>query len=516
MKKPIIKIILLVSLMIPIAFGYSQTGFTKVYYNGGMQSSAIIKTFDENYLITGYNYGDKNYLIKIDTLGNVIWSKQMESVYSDYHVGILPLKDSTYFMVTSNYSSEKGYSHLLCIVFTNNGDTLWTKSYDFGDTFLPYSASQTFDNGFMIAGILKFADYNQYKIAVIKLDSTGSHSWTKTFSGGNHTNYGYSIKETPDSNYILTGFVEDSDPFRSSAFLTKLTANGNILWTKTYQVDSSDLCIGYDVSILLDGYLIASTKSHELVIIKTDFSGNVNWAKQYDIYSFNPLNSPAVRIRNLSNNNFAVLAPDYLLKIDEAGDVIWATGMMMYVSDVYEAQDNGFIVIGNGPVFGVKFPVPYYEHIGLIKIDSLGNNDADCVWPDEWINYENKTIVTQNIVFDTSYAIANTAQTNIQVADINLTIEDECVTFIGSLNENLSGSNIQIFPNPSSGVFVIQTENSEIIIELNIFNSLGATVYQSANNSKTVNVDLSSVPPGIYQIMIDTQDKTYTRKILIY
>jgi len=502
--------------MIPIAFGYSQTGFTKVYYNSEIQSSTIIKTFDENYLITGYNYGDKNYLIKIDTLGNVLWSKVLDNVNSDYHVEITSLKDSTFLFATSNYSSDKGYSNLLCAVINNDGDTLWTKTYDFGNRFFPYSACQTLDNGFLITGILQFADYLQNRIAVAKLDSSGIHSWTKILSGGNHTNYGFSIKETPDTNYILTGFVEDSDPFTSSAFLTKLTADGNILWSKSYQVDSSDHCIGYDVSIVQDGYLIASIKSHELVLIKTDFSGNVDWAKQYDIYSFNPLNSPAMRIRNLSNNNFAVLAPDYLLKINEAGDVIWATGMMMVVSDVYEAQDNGFIVIGNGPVYGVKSPDPYYAHIGLIKIDSAGNNDADCVWPDEWVNYENKTIVTQNIVFDTSYAVANTAQTNIQVADINLTIEDECVTFIGSLNENLSGSNIQIFPNPSSGAFVIQTENSEIIIELNIFNSLGAIVYQSANNSKSVNVDLSSVSPGIYQIMIDTQDKTYTRKILIY
>ena len=92
MKKPIIEIILLVSLMIPIAFGYSQTGFTKIYYNGEMQSSTIIKTFDEAYLITGNNYGDKNYLIKIDTLGNVLWSKVLDNVNSDYHVEITSLK----------------------------------------------------------------------------------------------------------------------------------------------------------------------------------------------------------------------------------------------------------------------------------------------------------------------------------------------------------------------------------------------------------------------------------------
>lgn len=121
------------------------------------------------------------------------------------------------------------------------------------------------------SGVLQHIDNPQRRIAIVKLDSAGTRTWTKIIAGGNYSNYGYSIKQTLDTNFILTSFIEDSDPFESFTFLTKSTPNGNIRWSKTYCVDSTEHCIGYDVYVSDDGYLIGSITSHDLLLFKTDF-----------------------------------------------------------------------------------------------------------------------------------------------------------------------------------------------------------------------------------------------------
>ncbi len=515
MKKINLTICLFLFFFLVLETSVAQSVYTKTYYKSDMQSSTITSTIDDAFLISGYDYWDKNFLFKIDSLGDVIWSKQLEPVNSDYHVDIIPLKDSIFLFTTSYFNSDKGYSNLLCIVFNNNGDTLWSKEYDLGNHFLPYSACEAFDNGIVISGVLQHIDNPQRRIAIVKLDSTGTHTWTKIIAGGNHSNYGYSIKQTLDTNFILTGFIEDSDPFESFAFLTKLTPNGNIHWSKTYRVDSTEHCIGYDVYVSDDGYLIGSITSHDLLLIKTDFSGNVNWAYQYDIYSFNALNMPVVRIRRTEDDGFVLLAPDYLIKVDESGDLIWATEMIMYVSDVFEAQDNGFMVIGNGPVYGVKSPIINYSHIGLIKTDNFGFNDAYCVMPDPWVSVEERFIISQEIVFDTNYVEANTYTTDFQISDIDLLVEEECVTFLGSIKDGNSENQPAVFPNPSSGIFSI-VASAGIINHVTIFNSTGKMISRKDCDSEKLIIDLSNNLAGIYLIQIKTTKGISVQKLMVY
>lgn len=493
----------------------AQSFFTKIYYKNDIQSSTIAKTIDASYLVTGNDYGGSNFLLKIDSLGNLIWSKQLIPIHSDNYIDIISLEDSTYLFTTSNYNLNNGYYNLECIVFDNNGDTLWSKEYDFGNSFLPYSATETFDNDLIITGTLYHSDDPKKRIAVAKLNSQGTLSWAKTLAGGDFVNYGYSIKQTPDTNFIITGFIEDSDPFESYAFLTKLTTEGNMLWSKTYHVDSTEYCIGYDVFVEDDGYLIACITSDNLLLMKTNHFGSVSWAKQYDTYSFDFSNSPAVRIRKTNDNDFAILAPDYLIKVDESGDLIWASGMVMYVSDIYESQDDGLMVIGNGPVYGVKAPMTNYQHIGLIKMDKYGYNDAYCVLTDSWVTYEEKIITSQQLTFNTEYVESTTTQTDFQVSDINLIVEDECVTFLGSIKEGNSKNQPLVFPNPSSGIFTI-VANSEQINHIAVYNSMGRIILQTSWASQKLVVDISDQSSGVYQIKIQTTGGSTVQKLMIY
>ncbi|MBI4929355.1 MAG: T9SS type A sorting domain-containing protein [Bacteroidetes bacterium] len=84
-----------------------------------------------------------------------------------------------------------------------------------------------------------------------------------------------------------------------------------------------------------------------------------------------------------------------------------------------------------------------------------------------------------------------------------------------------------IFPNPSNGIFVV--ESSKVNIQnIQIINALGQIVYKTTigsgqlsagNKQPTTNgqltIDLSSHPKGIYFIKVQSGENVYTQKIIL-
>ncbi|MBC7425103.1 MAG: PKD domain-containing protein, partial [Bacteroidia bacterium] len=78
------------------------------------------------------------------------------------------------------------------------------------------------------------------------------------------------------------------------------------------------------------------------------------------------------------------------------------------------------------------------------------------------------------------------------------------------------GVNIEVFPNPNSGLFTIVTDGSDNdIVEIEIFNTIGEKVYTGNVNGNAADVDLGDAAKGIYIIKVKTKGKTSTRKVSI-
>lgn len=101
-------------------------------------------------------------------------------------------------------------------------------------------------------------------------------------------------------------------------------------------------------------------------------------------------------------------------------------------------------------------------------------------------------------------------------------VDDIFVTVIGgtSINEAETGSNLKIFPNPTSGVFTIsldQIKSSEI--QIIIINLSGHTVYQdiftNSGFAVTTNVDISNLSKGCYILRIVGESELVYRQIIL-
>ena len=80
--------------------------------------------------------------------------------------------------------------------------------------------------------------------------------------------------------------------------------------------------------------------------------------------------------------------------------------------------------------------------------------------------------------------------------------------FVSSLVNvsDLAPTTINLFPNPTTNYFVIQT-NRTVEFNVRIFNSLGAEIYLSENNINSKKINVNHLPIGIYQVLVKVKSE---------
>ncbi|MDC0028982.1 hypothetical protein OAJ32_00565, partial [bacterium] len=115
----------------------------------------------------------------------------------------------------------------------DNGDSLWTKTFGGSNDDVGQSIQQTNDGGYIITGSTQSFGNGSYDVWLIKTDGNGDSLWTKTF-GGTDNDVSYSVQQTTDGGYILTGETNSFGNGSGDIYLIKTDGNGNI--TSTFNI----------------------------------------------------------------------------------------------------------------------------------------------------------------------------------------------------------------------------------------------------------------------------------------
>lgn len=252
------------------------TGLAGVTYDP--LGKSIIQTSDGGLFIVGntYVYGGNHtdvFIAKTDSMGNLQWTKThgiytREESAQDARI----TSDEGLIIAGPTESYTSGLTDGFVIKTNSFGDTIWTRlvggfSYDELN-----SIQQTFDGGYIAVGETESFGYGIY---LVKLDSTGSTQWSKTYS--DTLFHGYWVEQTADSGFILLGTIWDSSS--TDICLIKTNMTGDTLWKKSYGGSNADE--GYYVQQTFDGgYIITGSSqsfqnnSGYLYLIKTDAHGN--------------------------------------------------------------------------------------------------------------------------------------------------------------------------------------------------------------------------------------------------
>ena len=283
--------------------------WTKTYGgNYGDVGTSVQQTLDGGYIVTGTthssSYDTDIYLIKTDSNGDTLWTKTYGESDNDEGYSVQQSNDEGY-IITGQTTSIDGDKDLFLIKTDEVGETIWDRTYGgYGDD-IGYSVQQTTDGGYIVTGLLNNYDTGYSDVYLLKTDNNGDTLWTKTYDR-NWDDVGYSVQQTTDGGYIITGSVQYVSHY-SDIYLIKTNSSGDTLWTKTYGDGSYNF--GYSVQqttdggYIITGYSLESNNSYYVNLIKTDENGIIT--STTEIHIPNP-NRKLINLIDLSGREITI------------------------------------------------------------------------------------------------------------------------------------------------------------------------------------------------------------------
>lgn len=251
------------------------------------RADAILPTEDFGCLVAGgtrsFSQGeDDMWIIKLNAQGDKEWEKFIGGQGRDGAIDLLKTSDNHIMVLGITSSLGAGNTDVYLIKMDTAGNVLWSKTYGGSDYDWSWNIKETLDGGFIIAGDTRSFGAGQLDGYMIKTDNSGNLEWQKTF-GGIYDDGSHGIIIAEDGCYFVTGSTKSFSKSYCDYFICKLNNSGEQLWYKTYGGNGFNYNYsGFKTSdrgLFLSGFSNSSSGTYDWYAVKTDLDGVILWEK---------------------------------------------------------------------------------------------------------------------------------------------------------------------------------------------------------------------------------------------
>lgn len=517
----------------------------------------VLSTNDGGFLLGGTSNSNKSFdkkedskgendfwLIKLNAKGDEEWQKTIGGEWQDELQSIIATNDGGYLLggsSSSNISKDKTVSNYggldyWLVKIDGKGSIEWQKS--FGGIFEDRlkSLCQTNDSGFIIGGDSNSIisgnktenNFGESDYWLLKIDSRGNLVWQKTIGGINDDQL-FSILKTKNNDFYIGGSsVKPSNEKEEGTdfWIIKINETAEIIWEKYYnngKVDILNSLIETSENSLILGGLTKSEIKLGKKSIKNDIDGV---------------------------NDFLIM------NIDKEGNELWKKTLGSngedFIKKVIEIRDGSYVLGGTSNPFRSRFVDYDYnrennKQIELNLYSSSTLNDNVDLLKQELKNDLNKEILKAKNEIN-SFA-GNTTDLPISIKTNENSLLDGLINH-GNFAEGVSkkpekklpisreksdnfGNNdfwviklkdkekptsprfdVEAYPNPTAQFTNIIIGYDFEIGSIIIADLAGHILQQFEINEKTIPIDLSDYPDGIYIVSIKTNKQENSVKII--
>jgi hypothetical protein len=504
----------------------------------------------------GINYEDV-FISKLDASGNLIWAKaiggtDVTAVYSICLDRQGNIYISGYFGGTTDFDPDSGVSNLTTSNGFNNDafvakydsscNFIWAKS--FGSTFYPddeiafsvavdslgnvYSTGRfyytvDFDPGPGTFYLSSVGTNGWSDIFISKLDSAGNFIWAERIGGTTGDDEGKSIAVTPGGEVYITGHATGTVDFNpgpavsninlARAFICKLNSSGNFLWAKGFLADSYDIAVDLSGNgdVCMTGAFMFSTDFdpgpgvfnlapvgiNDIFVVKLNSAGNFIWAKAMGGISASTGASSIAFAGSGSGDVY--LTGSFADSVDfDPGPGIFYLIPMGY-ADIFIVKLN----LAGNLEWAKSVGGTGYDYGLSVAVDDSGYTSVAGQFTSNYLPFDTITLINPGLEWnnDRDFFVAKLSTTPITIGVETELMDKKCIT---------------IFPNPADRELSIK--NSELKINtVDIYDTVGERVFQfqTSNLKPQTTIDVSFLGPGIYFVKVNTEQKIFSKKIII-
>ncbi|OPZ97218.1 MAG: hypothetical protein BWY70_01557 [Bacteroidetes bacterium ADurb.Bin408] len=295
-------------------------------------------------------------------------------------------------------------------------------------------------------------------------------------------------------------------------YVTKIDSLGNTLWTQIIGIDSAIAVCNQIKNTKDGGHIIVGYDQignvMDVLLMKIDSLGSVQWVKTYGGIDsdngenvFETSDGGYIVVGGTFSFGAAGYGDAYLLKTDSAGNLLWSKiyggAGKEWGCSVKETNDGGYVFAGVTWITNGAF---------LIKTDQNGGVDCFENSPATIVNTPGTHTYTASFIVGQCNA-SNTPNTIVG----SVGVEENICNYTNVQGIDYSDNALEIYPNPASKNFIIETLENGTLEIFNIEGQLVKTIYLSAPKTS---VDVSYLPNGVYAIEVKSAKGVVVKKLI--